>query len=575
MTEMTKHRSWARAEIPILFVSGVLLHFFQSSGARLNSGFVDPNLYSGLGFSYRDVSEIVGPTYYATRVTFLSPLIVFSYLFGVNGPIVFLHVLRGAYVASIGALLRGLMPNQFVLRYGLSLFLACLPSILFEASWTDEGGVFTLMMTLLLLVAHRSLVNPRLGFVCGMLAMFAVNIHLKGVALVLTVLFSAAFVGRTNAPLRRIFARWGLGAGLSLLGLEIVYQILNLRISPGFSWSYQIRLLLRLGEVGNSEWTPTFAALGDSNLRIPWYYLVIVFGGLYFATRLLLSHRTALTNDERFLGWVSILGAGSTIYYQEFLRFPVTSTFWYFSTFHIVQVAMLGGMLIAGVGESRRVGRFVGVLLLILPILSVTVPNDVARSVRSWSYLLVEKPLPWNGWLVGTTVVFGILVYVTEQSIRTTRRLALPVAILFAVAALSQYDDPNPLFRARAIGDFSNEQDIFRDQRWLIDKWSHLEEGDERQNVAFWYIADAAGYLGSVQSATIFDRTRLTLANTLFDGVDELWNQDKGDLTTVLALAVDKSTLMELELSLRDLGCQTQETERSPTNRIHLATMSC
>jgi len=573
-TGSTNSRLWL-FELVMLFTAGVLLHAFQGAGARLNSGFIDPNLYSGLGFSYQQISEVVGPTYYSSRVVYLGPLILANWLFGVNGPVIYLHLLRGAYVACTGTLLRLLMPRQIALRYSTSLLLACLPSILFEASWTDEGGTFSLLMALLLLSAYKSLSNHRVGIIAGALAILALNVHLKGAGLIGTIFIASLIAVRSISSIRALLTRWVIGALLGLVLIEGLYQLLNLGLSPGISWAYQLQLLIRLGEVGNSEWVATFAALDNHDLRLPWHYFGIITGGLYLAGYLMKQRKHCPHKDVLFLSWIAILGTVATILYQELLRFPVTTTFWYFSTFNVVQVAVVIGLLKISTIRLPDTGPLIAVLFFLIPLLSMTIPQDVSGAIASWSYLLIEQPLVWNGWLVGSWAAAAICIYVMERDLARTKSLATLVLLCFIVAAFSQYDNPQPLFRTRELGDFSLEQNIFKDQRWLINKWSDLEATETGQNIAFWYIGDSAGYLGSVHSATMFDRTRLTLSNIIAEDALVRWEETRAELAGVLVLATDPKSLDSTNLSLHIFGCSEGSRDISPSKRIQLSFMEC
>jgi hypothetical protein len=56
------------------FACGALLFILQGRGSRQNYGYIDPNVYSGLAFKYRELVSELGLNYYATRIWHVLPI---------------------------------------------------------------------------------------------------------------------------------------------------------------------------------------------------------------------------------------------------------------------------------------------------------------------------------------------------------------------------------------------------------------------------------------------------------------------------------------------------------------------
>jgi len=534
MHKLKKIRRVTSLAKPILvFIVGFVFYLAQSRGAKQNSGFIDPNIYSGLAIRYKGLISELGVDYYSTRVWHLLPLKIAFEWFGYLGPVVHLGVLAGLTSMITYKILDEVLPNQGpVLKFGYSLLAICVPSYFFDSMWTDEGISYIVSILACLYFASNFMKSRRYLFASGFMAAVTVNIHLKGAGLIAVIGLSILLTGVLNKiDLKHVLLYLGGGSTAGVIVTELIFQFMNPKGFLPISWYYQVSLFLKLSRGTNGEWLGLWQLIQLG--RFPVFVLAPIIGALYLtavARKFLPLEGKTVPSQIQVYWFFGILGTIMLFIYQEVLKFPVVTTFWYYGTFNIV-LASLGVSILWLHYEGDFKGFQISSILFwvlplatILPVWVILPGSSLHVSQHRHQIVLIGVKL-----LLGIIVLLSILLATGR-----TKKIALVMLLLINCLAISQYGNRAVPFRWRAIGDFGIERSLFQDQIWLSDIWSKVNGSNAQNDVAIWYENDPDGYLGSIQSALIFADTRLTLANTIDNTSISGWEAANGNLAAVI-----------------------------------------
>jgi len=519
---------------PLLaFIFGFLFCAVQSRGAKQNFGFIDPNIYTGLAMRYEGLISELGVNYYSTRVWHIFPLKIAFDFFGYLGPVVHLCVLAGLTTAFTYKTLDEVVPNQgLIFKFGYSLLAICVPSYFFDSMWTDEGISYIVAIFACLYFASNFMKSWRYLVASGFTAVITVNVHLKSVGLIAVIFLSVLLVGILNKiNIRHVLLNLGAGITSGIVATEFIFQLMNPKGLWPFSWYYQISLFLRLSQGTNGEWVGLWELFQTG--RFPVFVIAPIIGALFLMTvvcKFLPTQGKAIPSQIQVYWSFGILGTVMLFIYQEVLKFPVVTTFWYYGTFNIVLVSL--GISILWLHYEGEVKGFQisSILFWVLPLATI-LPVWVILPGSSLHLSQHRHQIVLNGvaLLIGIIVLLSIFLATGR-----TKKIALVMLLLINCLAISQFGNRAVPFRWRAIGDFDIEKSLFQDQIWLSDIWSKVDGSNAQNDVAIWYENDPNGYLGSTQSALIFADTRLTLANTIDNTSISGWEAANGNLAAVI-----------------------------------------
>lgn len=282
----------------------------------------------------------------------------------------------------------------------------------------------------------------------------------------------------------------------------------------------------------------------------------------------------------------SILGTLVLFLYQEVLKFPVVTTFWYYGTFNVVLFALLATMTWMYYINLDVKAKMSVLLFWLLPVVTV-LPVWIILPGSSFDIGKDTHSQLINGAFVSFALVIAF-VFIREA--KWGKSLHLLVLLGFCVLSISQFGNRTIPFRWRDVGDFKVETKLFSDEKWLLDNWSEIEGGNFKKDVAIWYENDPNGLLGSVQSAAIFADTRLTLNNVLLDTSFEEWVNLNGRLKAVIYMFTyhegdNREGSKESIDYFASKGCTARVTtvgrppyrdiEKSPSGEIALLNLFC
>jgi hypothetical protein len=282
----------------------------------------------------------------------------------------------------------------------------------------------------------------------------------------------------------------------------------------------------------------------------------------------------------------SILGTLVLFLYQEVLKFPVVTTFWYYGTFNVVLFALLATMTWIYYNDLSVKPQLSTTLFWLLPIITV-LPVWI---ILPGSSLNIGKVLH-SHLINGAILLFALaLVAVIFFEAKWRKTLQIFMILSFCLLSISQFGNRTAPFRWRNIGNFQVETKLFSDEKWLLDNWSYVEGRNFRKDVAIWYENDPNGLLGSVQSSVIFSDTRLTLNNVLTDTSFEGWVNLNGRPKAVIYMFIyhegDNTEGSKESIDyFADQGCKARVTtvgrppyrdiEKSPSGQIALLNLFC
>jgi len=571
------------------FLLGLATFLLQGRGSRQNYGYIDPNIYSGLAFEYQSLVSELGMNYYATRIWHILPLSLTSKFFGSFGPVVFLMLVAGFSAMLAFKFINQLLPDQNkTLKFGFALMTISVPSYLFDTNWTDEGisYIFTIFLTLFL--ASKFTQSKWYAISFGYFAVVTINIHLKSAVLVTAIFLSIIVVAAMNRKSTvRLFKHVLIGVCFGSIVTEIVFQTMNPRGLWPLSWYYQISLFLKLNKGTNGEWISLWNLYQQGSF--PYFILAPLFASIY----LLLNMRKILRKNNELapiqvqvLYIFSIFGTLVLFLYQEILKFPVVTTFWYYGTFNVVLFALFATMTWMYYHNLTVGPQLSTALFWLLPVITVL----PVRSVLPGSFISIDKEL--HSQLINAMIIMFVLfaAFVIVREAKLKKAVQFSVVFGFCLLSISQFGDKTVPFRWRDIGDFQLETKLFSDEKWLLDNWSRIEGRNFKKDVAIWYENDPNGLLGSVQSSVIFADTRLTLNTFLTDTSFTEWSYLNGRPKAVMYLFVyQKGNNVQGSMDSIDYfaheGCRVRATsegrslssdiEMSPSGQIGLLNLFC
>ena len=573
----------------LAFVLGLVTFVAQGRGSRQNYGYIDPNIYSGLAFEYQSLVSELGMNYYATRIWHVLPLSLISVLFGSFGPVAYLMLIAGFSTLIAFKFINQLLPDQnMILKFGFSLLAISVPSYLYDSNWTDEGISYIFAIFLSLYLASKFTQSRWYAIFFGFLAAVTVNIHLKSAVLVAAIFLSTFVVAAINRRgifhlVKYVF----LGAFLGSLVTEVLFQTMNPRGLWPLSWYYQVSLFLKLNKGTNGEWVSLWQLYRQG--EFPYFILAPLLASVYLSInvrKILRKNSESVPIQLQVLYVFSILGTLVLFLYQEVLKFPVVTTFWYYGTFNVVLFALLATITWIYYNDLSFKPRLSTTLFWLLPIITV-LPVWIVLPGSSLNIGKVLHSHLINGAISLFALAFVVII-IFEAKWRKT--LQISVILSFCFLSISQFGNRTAPFRWRDIGDFQVETKLFSDEKWLLNIWSDIEGKNFKNDVAIWYENDPNGLLGSVQSSVIFADTRLTLNNTLTDTSFEEWANLHGRPKAVIYMFIyhrgDNIEGSKESIDyFADKGCKARVTtigrppyrdiEESPSGQIALFNLFC
>jgi hypothetical protein len=507
--------------------------------------------------------------------------------FGTAGPILYLLIISGSTATIAYKIIGQSLPGQkSLLKLGFALFSISVPSYLYDSAWTDEGISYIFTILLSLYFASNFARSERYSFACGFFAALAVNIHLKSVGLIAAIFLSIVVVGLINQLkiVKQLFIGF-IGFIFGCLVTELVFQTMNPRGIWPLSWYYQLSLLIKLRNGVPGEWIGLWQLYQAG--KFPYFVLAPLVSSIFICCILMrIIRKYGMPIQVQVFSFFGVFGTIILFVYQEVLRFPVVTTFWYYGTFNVVLFALLASM--TWIYYHNQVAKFhlSSVLYWVLPVITV---------------LPVWVILPGSSLDIGgerhTQLIAGslillvlIILYIFIYEAKRVKTVHFLIILIFCSLSISQFGNRTAPFRWREIGDFKIERQLFSDEVWLLDIWSEIEGKNFKKDVAIWYENDPNGLLGSVQSSAIFADTRLTLSNTLTDTSFEEWANLHGRPKAVIYMFIyhrgDNIEGSKESIDyFADKGCKARVTtigrppyrdiEESPSGQIALFNLFC
>lgn len=519
------------------FLFGLVTFLLQGRGSRQNYGYVDPNIYSGLAIKYQNLVSELGMNYYATRIWHVFPLSLSLKLFGNFGPVVFLMLIAGSSSLLAFKFINQLLPDQNkTLKFGFALSAISVPSYLFDSNWTDEGISYIFAIFLTLYLASKFIQSKWYVISFGFLASVTVNIHLKSAVLVFAIFLSTLVVASMNREsIFRLFIHVFLGGCFGSLLTEIIFQTMNPHGMWPLSWYYQVSLFLKLNNETYGEWISLWRLYQQG--KFPYFILAPLLASVYLlinVEKILRKNSESVPIQLQVLYVFSILGTLVLFLYQEVLKFPVVTTFWYYGTFNVVLFALLAVMTWMYFDNLAARPQLSTVLFWLLPVITV-LPVWI---IRPGSSLSISKELHSHLIIAIVMLIASLLVFVVIYEAKLKKVVLLLVILGFCMLSVSQFGDRTVPFRWRNIGDFQLETKLFSDEKWLLDNWSRIEGRNFKKDVAIWYENDPNGLLGSVQSSVIFADSKLTQSTVLTDKSLKEWANSNGRPKAVMYIYI-------------------------------------
>ena len=560
----------------LVLILGSLIFLVRGGGASGNIGYVDPNVYSGLGINIKGILEADGPNYYSSRIAHVMFLRLFVYFFDSLGPILFLGFITASTALVCYLVTRRTIPDlkkPFAMVVAITLI--CLPSFYLDSKWTYVNITFHLfiVLTIYFLVSQNQIKHS--FFFAAVMAVVALNIHLKGALLVVCVFTGALMIGDLKTQKKSIFIREiAAGTITGLLFIEVLFQIALGRLSTQISWYHQIKLFMQLSGQRSGEWLSIMDIVRSG--KMPWTILIFIVAILNMLLIVyLMKTRTAIAISPvaSFVAIFSGLGSVSFFIYQEVLKYPVVGTFWYFDTFWIVQITTLLSIinwLVITKAKSQSAAFLVLAMFAAVYIFpaSFLIPGNL---------LWIEKDLQK---MILRIIVITIAMVIGYVLIRNTKfQITVPLLVFTLILWSSHKQETSftSLMRQRSIFDYETEVNFFKDQTWLIDEWIKLDGFNGLVNAPIWYENDPRGYLGALQSGAGFAQTRLTLASELSGSSLMEWSLNVSNLDYILYFYMsaigDNNVNQKLMV---DYGCTFNGiNEVSPSGLVVMRVYKC
>lgn len=559
-----------------VFILGCLTFLVRGGGASGNIGYIDPNVYSGLGINIRGILEADGPNYYSSRIAHVMFLKLFVFFFDSIGPILFLGFTTACTALVCYLITRRTIPNlNKPNAMILAVTMICLPSFYLDSKWTYVNITFHLFiaLTIYFIVSQNEIKHN--FFFAAFVAVIALNIHLKGALLVFCV-FTSAMILRNSETQKKIVLIREIVAGAitGLLFIEALFQIALGRLSTQISWYHQIKLFMQLSGQRSGEWLSIMDMVRSG--KTPWTVLIFIFAILnMLLVAYLQVKRTAIASAPafNFVAVFSGLGSISFFIYQEILKYPILGTFWYFDTFWIIQITTLLSMVSWLAIAKFKSERAMFSILAIFSAVYFFPANFLIPGNLSWIEKDLQKMILWL-FVIAIAIAIGA-VFFRNKKFQTA--VPLMVIILVLWSSHKQETSFTSLMRQRSMFNYETEVDFFKDQTWLVNEWIEFDGKNGLVNAPIWYENDPRGYLGALQSGTGFAQTRLTLA-TEISGTSLLdWSVNISKLDYVLYFYMsDIGDNNKNQKIITDYGCTFNGVNQlSPSGLVVMRVYKC
>jgi hypothetical protein len=556
------------------FLIGCAHWYFRGKGAQLNMGYIDPNVYSGLAFNYRDIVAEAGPTYYASRIMHILPLSLACDLFGAWGTFVYLAFASGVATVLLVLILKRSMPaiGNFVSLF-TALLLITVPSFTYEVSHSYVQISSNLYLLAAVLFSLRAGYNSKEIVLSGFFSVLVLNTQIKNLPLIASLLLALLFVANRNGfTIITILKKWLIGVVAGSVLIEVLFQLLQPRPTFRLSWWEQINTVFLIGR-GNSEHDGLWSQFKRG--EFPWHILtslVCVILIIACWKKILRLEKESQYSGIKVLAFFGVIGTVAMFALQEGMHYPITTTFWYFDTFWIVTVCSFIPVFYFYLSRQFRGFKATFLFFAILPI-ATYLPNWIAYpGASTWLGTYRHQDYIHLGfWTV--LVAFICAIIIDRKKIRITALLCLSMSLY-----LSTFEMPHlgTALRWNRVGDFTEVHNLFMDQEWLVKTWSDMEMHDGKSSVAVWsQDDDSRGYLGSMSSALGFIETRLTLGAFGPDSVSN-WRLWKGRMDGILYFYMkDRGDFNSTVTSLAEQGCVTSQILLSPSKEVVMRKMIC
>lgn len=557
-------------------VCGTVHWWLRANGSKLNIGYIDPNAYSGLSHNYREIVAEGGSTYYSSRVMHIFPMSAFTSVFNAWGPIIYLGLVSGICVLILLKIIQRVAPSvNPVIALTTSLLLISVPSFAYESSWSYVQITFNAFFLLSIYFSLFGGTNRKELILAGFFATCAINTHFKAIPLVVTLLAGLLFFAKGNGLLRSfVLKNWLFGGILSAVIVEFIYQVNQPHITFKLSWWWQIYTTFLIGRSGAGEWK-SLVELWRTG-QFPWQ----IIGPSICATYIGINWRKTFFNSSksgvqplRMLAFFGLFGTMMIFVYQEVLRYPVTTTFWYWDSFWVVLASAYISIL--GVVQKSDGKQYIlsAVPFALFPFF-LYLPNWIAYPGGSTWLSASDHRRYINYFLVIVSLYVIISLSVERRRLSASAYAVMLVSVLFS---FQQLPDFGSALRSQKFGELSIEHEFFQDQFWLIDNWVILEDGNDKSEIALWsQDDDARGYLGSISSGLGFIQTRLTLGGSVENDSVANWRNWKGQIKGVMYFYLTNSgDNNSVRVELEKQGCQYSEPIKSPSGVVSLVRYKC
>lgn len=560
--------------IVFAFLVGIAHWYLRAKGSQLNMGYIDPNVYSGLAFNYRDIVAEAGSTYYSSRIMHIFPLSIACAIFGAWGTFIYLAIASGVATVLITLILKRSMPaiGKFVALF-TALLLISLPSFTYEVSHSYVQITSNVFLLAAVLYALQAGYKSKEIVMSGFFSVLVLNTQLKNLPLIGSLLLVILFVANRNGfSVLTILRNWLIGVVAGSFLIEALFQFVQPKPTLRLSWWEQVNTVFLIGR-GNSEHEGLWSQFQRG--AFPWHF----FASFICAIMIVICWKKifGLGNESQYSGikvlaTFGVLGTVVMFVLQEGMHYPVTTTFWYFDTFWIVIACSFISVFYLYFSKQIRGFKATFLFFAALPI-ATYLPHWIAYPGSS-TWLGTDRHRHYiNLTLWAVLFAFILAIIVDRKKIRI-------VALLCASASLylSTYEMPNlgTALRSNEIGDFSEVHELFADQQWLVKIWSDMELHDGQSSIAVWsQDDDGRGYLGSMSSALGFIETRLTLGTFEADSVSK-WRTWKGQMNGLLYFYMrNRGDFNSTVTSLAEQGCLTNQIILSPSKQVVMRKMIC
>ena len=558
----------------LAFIMGCAHWYLRAKGAHMNMGYIDPNVYSGLAFNYRDIVAEGGATYYSARIAHIFPLSIACLFFGAWGVFVYLASATGLATALIVLIIKRTMPGvgKFV-SLSSALLLVSVPSFTYEVSHSYVQITSNLYLLAAILFALRAGFKSREILWSGFFSILVLNTQIKNLPIIGSLLLAIIFVSYRNGhSISAVMKKWFVGMFSGAILIEVFFQISQPKLTIRTSWWEQVHTIFIVGR-SPGYYESLWSQFRNGNF--PWHILtsaVCVILIAFYRKKVFALEKSIQNSGVKLLSTFAMIGTLIMFMLQEGMKYPVTTTFWYFDTFWIVIVCSFIPVLYLYFIASFRGFRATFLFWAVIPLITY-LPKWMAYPGGS-TWLGTDRHRQYihvTLWVVLTLYICAIII--DRKKIRVA---ALVCASLSLYLSSFEMPDLGTALRWNRVGEFSEVHNLFMDQQWLVKTWSDMELHDGISSVAVWsQDDDHRGYLGSMSSALGFMETRLTLGDFEPNSVSK-WRLWKGRMDGLLYFYMqNRGDFNSTVTSLAEQGCVTSQILLSPSKEVVMRKMIC